>query len=451
MTRIPLFLLVLLALTGCGADDAAPVMPPAPAWSNPIGVPTPPIGITEIAGATTSRTIPGTLRPGDVIDASGSHDNVTVHAACSARRPCYLRNGRYHTLRATGNGLIIENVRAYNPDLTLTYSALRDSEITGDRDGGGVFLSGSAYVTVRNVHIHDVGDLAASNDQDAHCLAPGTSGHHVWVLDSVLDHCSGDGVQVNAWNSPSEGLHHVYLARNTIHDNRQSALWAKQSRDVVFSENRGWGFHPSNGGQGPCYGSQYGSWRLVIIGNRGWECHYGINLRSSDDVEQPSTLIAWNVFHDTIRSSGQPDAAANVQTEGPCMLVMTNGPHAIVDNDCVRTYAGIQVPPGAGSVTWSGNIFWRLRDVVFAVGGATTITEGPNLKPPIDPQFVDALNFTLQAGSPAQRRGIADGVNAAYLSMTGQTYYAVHGVTLPDTGPRPDLGAFGPALLERRP
>lgn len=445
-----LLLLSVWSVVGCGAERPPAVADPPPAWTTPMGVPTPPIGIAEVAGPITSRTIPPTLRPGDVIDARGSHGDVTIHAACRARTPCFVLGGSYRHLRATGSGLILDGVHAYNPDLTLDHSAIRNSEITGDAAGGGIFLNGSTYTTVRNVFVHGVGDVNASTDQDTHCIVVGTSGHHLWILDSHLTRCSGDGVQVNAWNSPADGLHHIYIARNTIHDNRQSGLWAKQSEDVVFSENRSWGFHPNSGGSGPCYGSQYGSARLVIIGNRGWECHFGVNLRSSDDDAQPSTLIAWNVFHDLLRADGAPDVAGNIQAEGPCMLVMTNGPHAIIGNDCVRVYAGLQIPPGAGPVSYTDNIFFRLKDVLIAVGGATPITTGTNLVPPTDPQFVDGLDFTLHAGSPATRRGTAGAVPAAYRTLTGRTYEAVHGVALPPSGPQPDQGAVGPALLRQR-
>ena len=303
MIRRLLFLTLLLALVGTGRPAA---VPDAPAWTNPMGVPTPPVGVTEVAGRTTSRTIPATMHSGDVIDASGNNGDVTVVAECRASRPCFLRNGRFNHLRATGTGLIIEGIQAYNPDLTLDNSALRDSEVTGNAAGGGIFTAGSTYLTVRNVFVHHVGVLDAPSDQDTHCIVVGPSGHHIWVLDSHLTHCSGDGVQVNALHDPQEGLHHIYLARNTIHDNRQSGLWAKQSVDVVMSENRAWGFHPNSGGSGPCYGTQYGSKRLVIIGNRGWECHFGVNLRSSDDGTDPSTLVAWNVFHDLLRSMASP-------------------------------------------------------------------------------------------------------------------------------------------------
>lgn len=444
-----MFLALLISIV-CWGWDRPQAQQDASAWTNPIGVPTPPVGIDEVAGRTTSRTIPATMHSGDVIDARGSHGDVTIHAECSARMPCFLRNGRFGRLRATGTGLIIEGITAYNPDLTLDHSAIRNSDVVGDSVGGGIFLNGSTYMTVRNVFVHGVGDVNATYDQDTHCVVVGTTGHHIWVLDSHLTRCSGDGVQVNAWNDPPEGLHHIYIARNAIHDNRQSALWAKQSEDVVFSENRGWGIHPNSGGSGPCYGSQYGSKRLVIIGNRGWECHFGINLRSSDDGAQPSTLIAWNVFHDLLRTPGQPDVSGHIQTEGPCMLVMTSGPHAIIGNDCVRTWAGIQVPSGAGPVMYTDNIFFRLKDVLIAVEGTTPITTGTNLIPPTNPRFVDALDFTLQAGSPAKQQGTANAVPTAYLAVTGRTYQAVHGVGLPETGPRPDQGAYGPALLRRR-
>jgi hypothetical protein len=39
--------------------------------------------------------------------------------------------------------LIIEGITAYNPDLTLDHSAIRNSEVVGDSVGGGIFLNGS--------------------------------------------------------------------------------------------------------------------------------------------------------------------------------------------------------------------------------------------------------------------------------------------------------------------
>ena len=131
------------------------------------------------------------------------------------------------------------------------------------------------------------------------------------------------------------------------------------------------------------------------------------------------------------------------------MLVLTNGPHAIIGNDCVRVYAGIQVPPGAGPVTYSDNIFYRLKDVLIAVGGTTPITTGNNLTPPTDPQFVGRLDFTLQDRSPALRQGTAGAVPTAYFTLTGRTYEASHGVSLPDSGLVPDQGAYGLELLRR--
>jgi hypothetical protein len=79
-----MFLALLISIV-CWGWDRPQARQDASAWTNPIGVPTPPVGIDEVAGRTTSRTISATMHSGDVIDARGSHGDVTIHAECSAR------------------------------------------------------------------------------------------------------------------------------------------------------------------------------------------------------------------------------------------------------------------------------------------------------------------------------------------------------------------------------
>ena len=255
------------------------------------------------------QSIPNSVPAGAVVTVHGkyarSHDSpntIEVHGTAAA--PVFIEGGNFTgggneltgsyviVERGTGVGWIIRDTPAAGP---THHVVIRDTELIGGGIGISAFLGGAMHnIVVLRTAIHDVGDMNAKTDVDAHCVAVGVS-DHVWILDSTFTRCSGDGVQVNGGrNGPS--LHHVYIARNTATKNRQSGFWAKQSADVVMSSNVVSNMRPSNGGPGNCIGAQYGAARIVILNNRVSDCEYGIGLWSYDEGAPGGALIAGNVI-----------------------------------------------------------------------------------------------------------------------------------------------------------
>jgi hypothetical protein len=115
----------------------------------------------------------------------------------------YYGNAEYiivENMNASGFGVV---GRSSGVQFENNHVVLRHSDI--GNQGGVEFASYNenmiSNIVVYNVSIHERGiwdpDLA-EGDKDLHCIAVGSKVSYLWVLDSQMYHCEGDGIQINS-------------------------------------------------------------------------------------------------------------------------------------------------------------------------------------------------------------------------------------------------------------
>jgi hypothetical protein len=390
-------------------------------WQPIIGIPKPEFGLTEEAppvpdpwttetpgfyfieksgtGASDSRTyghpgapratIPLSLPAGSVVEVHGpyvySHASPRIIVAKGTlEKPVFIRGfdsnvGRQFQIR--GTYYIVENLMwslapssdAKPPCFKVlsptNWGVLRNSKLGGNLTGGGIHVGSSSALggEVMNVvlvanEIHDSGDVASPEDQDIHSVAIGWKVSNVWLLDNEIHDSSGSGTQVNAGNATAQPLtHHIYLGRNHVYRTRQAGLFAKQSVDVIVSENKihdiiNTSWSPSKG-----LGFQYAPDRLWFLFNEVYNCTYGIYSGSDSGMGTGrSSYMIGNVIHD-IHHLGTTYNASSAWAQAGIMLAGGIERH-IVANTIYDCDGGIYCPSSAGSVALVNNIVSKISE-----------------------------------------------------------------------------------------
>jgi len=508
---------ILMLALGVGAA-AAVVLADEGGWTPPVGVPAPSFGISDTPPAPTifvnesagndgnpgtsarpRRTVPLNLERCAVVQLVGAYtkehsspNTITAHG--DAGCPVWILGGQWKSgVEFAGTYLYLDHVtmgfavvRAQRDGTPTHHVVIRNSEIIGSKDGGGLVVqtySDNPAATISQVlvfrnFVHDVGDMQARDDRDAHCTSI-YRGHvsYVWFLENRWERCSGDGVQINATASPSWAtLNHVYIGRNVCVQNRQTCAWAKQAADVVMSENICRGMRPASGGPGICYGAQYGTERLIIVRNQATDSENGIAFGSWNDppVYGKGALIAGNLIvgiHHTSTSDNIEDAwsgGAAIKISGggkdckesrsgrpePCVVVANN---TIWDVD-----SALQITNLSATTRFANNIVGKARRAAMQIETASLLMGMTrtwfDVRPKTnnegwvetasarklrrdgnfvgDPKFVNvaAGDFRLVEDSPAKRVGAPWNID--------EPYRRIHGVPLGlNVSDRPDLGA----------
>ena len=512
----------MLAL-GAGAA-ACVVLADDGAWTPPVGVPAPTFGISETpptptifvneskgdddnpgTSARPRRTVPVSLERCAVVQVVGAYtkqhtspDTITAHG--DAGCPVWILGGQWKAgIELAGTYLYMDHVtmgfavvRAQVDGTPTHHVVIRNSEIIGSKAGGGIAIqtySNNPAATISQVlifrnFVHDVGDMQAREDRDAHCTSI-YRGYvsHVWFLENRWERCSGDGVQINATASPSWAtLNHIYIGRNVCSQNRQTCAWSKQAADVVMSENVCRGMRPGSGGPGICYGAQYGTERLFIVRNQATDSENGIAFGSWSDPPAygKGALIAGNLIvgiHHTSSPDNIDDAwsggAAIRMAGGGTNCKSARGPAAcviIANNTIWDVDSSLQLINLSATTRFVNNIVGRTRRAAMQIEQGSLLmsatrtwfdvrptinregwvakTSGRNLRRGGnlvgDPKFVNAAagDFRLADDSPARRAGVSVDIDEAYRK--------IHGVPLGlNLNGNPDLGAglaLSPAL-----
>ena len=483
---------------------AAPPVPlPGPGW--PIGIPGPSFGIAEslppipspwtaaiagtyfvcpaCAGSTDAvnpngfpgkprQTIPNPLSGPALVVLDGQIDsNMSFTGNGTAANPIFVTSLNPSVpakltvdLVPSGAYIIFDHLWLATAGFGLNegaadHIALRNSELSGDgtTKSGGIGLGTWSYTGAQSVsnividhnNIHDIGDVSALLDQDAHCITLNGSDDHVWVTFNTLTRCSGDAMQVEAQQGRRDKIHHIYYGKNVASNHRQSGGWVKNATDVIFSQNITHDFRNNSGGPGACYGFQYDAEYVWFLYNEGYACNVGINIASSDISPGTFAAIIGNIIHD--QAGQQPTNPYN----GGAIVVRGGTNVYVVNNTLANVDAGINMPPGTNAVTIQNNIIktsgtqlytegsvtLTVSNNLFSANNFTGATAGTNAKIG-DPLFVSATDFHLQGTSPAIDAGVLSSVYATFLNRYGISIALDADANSRPAGVAWDLGAY---------
>ena len=407
----------------------------------------PPFGINEQPGGVTlvanSGQMPSTVAAGAVVEVRGNHTGRTINCNGTAAAPAFIVGGTAVNLTGDwtieGGYCILDELRFTGAHALLLmghHQAVRNSESVGILDEGpsAAFSSegGASDVVFYNNEVHDHGNVAASNDQDANCISIARGTTRAWVVDNDTYKCSGDGINVNPYpyvESNRASIKFVYIGRNKSHDNKQTGIWTKMSQDIVVSKNEVWNHRPGNSSYGQCLGFQYGAERAWYLFNLIHDCNVGIGIAGDlGGADGQQTYMIGNVIYDISGSSGGSGVWANAAIQ------ITGGQnHTVVNNTMSNVSSGVHATRSA-NVLVSGNIFADL-----AAGGSHVRLEGPGATANTNlsnvawrgdvncsscvvgsPGFLSpGLDFRLQSGSPAIDRGVLNTVYATFSTLYG--------------------------------
>lgn len=358
------------------------LVPVSPALVMPIGVPAPEFGPTyrvpPANRTATAPSLPSTAAPGDVIRVSpgaytGPQGYIDFSATGTAARPVTL-------VGSSGNRLASKiwihdssYVRLINIDARKVeigrgchHIVVQGSRIGGgfivgptgsiiSGTGGGFSITGTAtvptsHIVFSGVTVENNGNWLAEFDEDIHGGVIGAHSSHVWVMDSTFTRNSGDGIQINAGSRENQStLHHIYVARNVAHHNKQTGFHTKQATDVIFSQNTvydQWPIGRSPSAWGGGLGYQYGPERVWFIFNHIHHCAYGISGGSTSGLGNgQSVYVVGNLIHD-IRHHPSYPYNPNTSWSNAAVSPVGNPSKTVVHNTMMDCEGGIYLPGG---------------------------------------------------------------------------------------------------------
>ncbi len=335
------------------------------------------------------KTIPRPLPAGSVVEVHGGAyaADPKVNGIGTLEQPIFVRGmgeprftapftiGFYGYQDAAY--LICEGLSLYRMAICAYASThhvvLRHSKVEGalaDVHGAlvGTTIPSAAQPTAT---IHDIvvwdneicngGNWQAAGDPDMHGMAVTHNVSHVWILDNVFHHNSGNGVQINAGSIPLQNtVHDIYLGRNRAYQNKQDGFWTKNATDVIFSQNTVWDHTPSDSSLGGGMGSQYGPERVWFLFNEIWNCAYGI--RQSTDTGGGGTgpgtdnYFIGNLIHNIHRQAGETGGLNSWKKGSAFLFASETSAKGVYDNIIANCDAGILVPRRA-TIQAHGNTF----------------------------------------------------------------------------------------------
>lgn len=488
------------------------------AWIAPVGVPVPSFGVNEVvpalpspwtstvatfyfvcpscAGATDSgnangypskprQTIPGLSGPAVVVLDGQINTDIHITANATAASPIFVTSynpsnparltagfgasGSYVIFDHLWNGpqSSSDNDFGFGVGEGSHHVALRYSELSGNANrSGGIGVGTWSYngaasasnIVIDHNNIHNLGDVAASSDQDAHCVTLNGSADYVWVTYNTLAYCSGDGMQVEAQAGRRAKIHHVFYGKNNVHHNRQSGGWVKNATDVIFSQNVAHDFRANSGGPGACYGFQYDAEYVWFLYNEAYQCNIGIAISGPLSTPGQYAFIIGNIIHDTNAQSPTDPYNAGA-------MVIRGGTNVyVVNNTMVNVDAGVNMPPGTSAVYIYNNIIANRTNAstydLYKEGTNPTLDVKNNLYGTnarfsggassgsaailASPAFVNQTggDYHLTASSQAVNSGIVSTVYSTFASRYGVDIARdADGMSRP-TGAGWDRGAF---------
>lgn len=357
------------------------------------GIPAPSCGLAEMPGPPTvyvneatgndanagsqekpRRTIPRVLTAGMVVSVQGLHATSysspqTLECRGTPDKPAFILGGNFQRGgELTGTNCILDGgsgpggwaLNAKRPSGDSSCLTVRHYVSTG---GFSVYPNWPG--TVSDVVFSDVSvDLGYVDGQtesggDWHCIAIGKSAR-VWVLNSKLRNCRGDGTQVNGGSGGNLDTGPVYIGGNVFEHNRQSGVGIKQSHDVTISTNTITKMRPDADftNPGACLVAQYWPVRLALIGNDCSDSENGVIIAGYDsEAMTPATASGVGMFSNRItnihatKSQFDPQ---NPRSPGNGIILVGASRRYLQDNVIDGADGGISL--AYGTYEGSGNV-----------------------------------------------------------------------------------------------
>ena len=315
-----------------------------------------------------------------------------------------------------------------NLAMTGTSQVVRDSTFANTctaKFGAGVAMGGTNVVFYNNI-ISQQGNWQLTTDVDRHGIKV-YGGSDIWIVDSALYHCQGDGVQVGDQNNAPNAINRVYVGRNTVYENLQSCLWTKNATDVIFSQNTCYDITFSNGGVGQGMGGQYDAGFVWFLFNEIYNTKSGIHIAgASNGGGGPWYAIGnviYNVQSDTCneydygalgyRNEGGFYAFHNTIYDVDSFLTLAPSVGSIVIKDnifaskkaglCPAIDAGAEAPAMDYNLYSTANQSVEYNGAIYdSISSFASATSQESNRQVANPLFTGAPpDFSLQSGSPA--------------------------------------------------
>jgi hypothetical protein len=340
-------------------------------------------------------------------------------------------------LQIGGKYFILENVELNNNShITISHSSpghvvIRNCEIHNPvgsfaNFGTAIYAQGEDIVIYNN-HIHNNWQ---ENDVDCHGVVAGPGAQKVWIIDNHIHHNSGNAIQAcHACDPPPR---FVYIGRNIMHEDRETAIGLKWASDVVISQNIAYGYRNSStcDGSAIILGADGYPDRSWILFNEIYDCDNGIRNEETDQA-----WIVGNLIYD-IKGFG-----IGLEKRADDLFIVGNTIYDVdiaIDQfllDAFRIHIfnniftnirktalhlNIESLQVADSSEMCNNLFWQNEEPIIIrwgfgnkkdyystsdfdgfVGGTNNIIEDPLFEDP------DNYNFNLKANSPAIDTGTA--------------------------------------------
>jgi hypothetical protein len=474
---------LVISLCAVAVPAAAQLPTPTEPWKAPLGMPAPPFGITEQAGAAnyyvdntspaatdTSNprgtptkpraTVPTLLPAGSIVEVRGGPyqlKSVIWTAQGTATAPVFVKGvgspifsgvEGVSQLIPLGTYLIIEGiVMEHLPlviDKNISHFAFRKSIVRyhSPTVNSAAVVAGGTDVVLYGNEIANNGDPLSTAELDIHGIKPDTGTNRLWIVDNHIHHNGGDALQIGNAVSAEPWAQYIYVGRNVMHEDRENAIDIKQARDVIVSQNLAYGYRSSSSSAGETFVSHSNPQRVWILGNFVTGSNQGIVSTGADGY-----FVIGNVITNIAHSPGDTtwDVNSTFRAAGILTYNTTNSVH--LNNTLYKVDSGISYPSGTARTEISNNIIAGLLQPTFhiALVNSTAVASSVMSNNLVDgsarlkisgglsgcggfsncinadPQFVDVANnsLDLKGTSPAVDAGLTPSSFALFQSLYG--------------------------------
>jgi len=464
----------------------------------PLGVPPPPFGLTNQAPplpqpwtsqvygfyfvngatgndagnntngtpATPRASVPANIPPGSVVVISNTYGrgDITWRISGTPSAPIYIRGYDSNSPPAIrgdiyfgGNDVIFEYLRILDVDGDTSGGfggffffdveshrvALRHCEVSGNLGWGGVGVAQFSFtkphgdIVLWNNNIHHNGNVNSTFDQDRHGVVV-NGATNVWVIDNTLAYNSGDGIQINGGSVllVATNTHHIYVARNHMHHNKQAGGWSKQASDVVFSQNVVHDHWVGNSSPGAGLGFQYAPERVWFIGNTISNCSFGFYIGGdSTPINGTNSYFIGNLVYRATNYAWAISGSRNLHLINNTVVNSRGGIYCAYNlnlrsvNNILQITTFAYDMPGTPAGEFRNNVYSKdglagfsakLSGVTYnSLIGWQAATGRDQNSIPANPGFVSLTDFHLLPTSPCHDAGLS----ASALATNVFAYY----------------------------